>query len=605
MRSIVAVFMLTSLGGAARAEDAAPLSALAKMPVREITVFKDGHAFVLNSGKMPTDANGDVQMDYLPTPVLGTFWTYSADKNVKLASVTASQHRVLIDHTALSLREMITANPGVDVIVEDSYGNTLTGQVLTVPTRSSAEAAATEPPNSSEKLPVRSDYFLLKTSNGVRMTSIDNIRAVTFKGAYKTLVGTEDFRNLLTLRLEWPNNRAAKTADVGMVYVQKGVRWIPGYKLTLDGKGSATVKFQATLINELTDLDDVTANLVVGVPYFAFQDDPDPISLQESFAQLSSYFNPNSPTQFALSNAITTQLGTTAYERPPAGTGGFGIPRAAAASLPNGITAEPIPAVAAAVSSEDQFVFAVKHLTLKKGERAVIPVAEYTLKYEDIYTVDMGVTLPRDLLTVGSNADIARYQAAPTALHKLHFTNTGKQPFTTAPVLITENDRVLAESLMPYTAVGADTDLVLTANSDIKIKKTEKETKRTPDAVQQDKLSYGRVDLEGSIALTNYGAKRIRLEVTRDVLGNVDKADNGGVIKMLTVIGGDAQEQQPLTYYGYSWPDWWTRLNGIGRMTWKVDLDPGKTLDLDYTWHYFWRPPLPAKDDAGPKSDVP
>ena len=37
---------------------AAPLSALARMPVKEVTVFKDGHAFVLHEGKMPTDADG-------------------------------------------------------------------------------------------------------------------------------------------------------------------------------------------------------------------------------------------------------------------------------------------------------------------------------------------------------------------------------------------------------------------------------------------------------------------------------------------------------------------------------------------------------------------
>ena len=46
------------------------------MPVKEVTVFKDGHAFVLHEGAMPTDAAGNVLMDYLPSPVLGTFWPY-------------------------------------------------------------------------------------------------------------------------------------------------------------------------------------------------------------------------------------------------------------------------------------------------------------------------------------------------------------------------------------------------------------------------------------------------------------------------------------------------------------------------------------------------
>src|SRR5438552_1692695 len=108
-------WMLAIMTVGAAAEPAAPLSALAKMPVKEITVFKDGHAFVLHEGKMPTDAKGDVQMDYLPTPVIGTFWPYSGDKNVKLTGVTSSPRKVLVERTSLSVRELLEANPGADV----------------------------------------------------------------------------------------------------------------------------------------------------------------------------------------------------------------------------------------------------------------------------------------------------------------------------------------------------------------------------------------------------------------------------------------------------------------------------------------------------------
>src|SRR5438067_1202932 len=103
---------LMAIGMAGMAEQAAPLSALARMPVKEITVFKDGHAFVLHEGTMPVDSAGNVQMDYLPTPVLGTFWPYSAAKDVKLSAVIASPRRVLVERTALNLRELLDANPG-------------------------------------------------------------------------------------------------------------------------------------------------------------------------------------------------------------------------------------------------------------------------------------------------------------------------------------------------------------------------------------------------------------------------------------------------------------------------------------------------------------
>ena len=107
-------------GSLAWGDEAAPLSALAKMPVREVTVFKDGHALMLHQGKMPVEGSGDVLMDYLPAPVLGTFWPYSADKDVKLTGVVAGQRKVLVERTSLSLPELLEGNIGAEVIVNET-----------------------------------------------------------------------------------------------------------------------------------------------------------------------------------------------------------------------------------------------------------------------------------------------------------------------------------------------------------------------------------------------------------------------------------------------------------------------------------------------------
>ena len=81
---LATVLLALCLASIVRADAPTPFKSLAKMPVKEVTVFKDGHAFVLHEGKMPTDAAGNVVMDYLPAPVLGTFWPYSAEKSAKL-----------------------------------------------------------------------------------------------------------------------------------------------------------------------------------------------------------------------------------------------------------------------------------------------------------------------------------------------------------------------------------------------------------------------------------------------------------------------------------------------------------------------------------------
>src|SRR5262245_5943359 len=286
LASLSLALFLLSVSFTTLAQSAAPLSALARMPVKEVTVFKDGHAFVLHEGAMPTDSSGNVVMDYLPAPVLGTFWAYAADSKSKLSSVIAGQRRVLVERTALRLAEMLEANPGAEVLVTEkplladktplSYSATVVG----IPRRSAQELEATSPPNSGDKLPVKAEVILLKTPEGTKVVPLDRIQDVTFKNQMKPMVGEEEFRNLLTLKFDWANRRPETTANIGLVYLQKGLRWIPSYRVTLDASGNASVKLQAVLINELSDLQNVTMNLVIGVPSFAFKETLDPMALQ-------------------------------------------------------------------------------------------------------------------------------------------------------------------------------------------------------------------------------------------------------------------------------------------------------------------------------------
>src|SRR6185503_2150301 len=170
-----------------------------------------------------------------------------------------------------------------------------------------------------------------------------------------------EFRNLLTLKLDWRSRRPSSTAGVGLVYLQKGIRWIPGYRVALDGNGSADVKLQTTLLNELADLDDVTARLVIGVPSFAFKDTTDPIALQQAAAQLSPYFQTGDRASM-LTNAIASQVAFRDQNAAPVTPAG-----------PN------LPEMLESTRSEDLFVFTVGHVTMKRGERMVLPVAEYSI----------------------------------------------------------------------------------------------------------------------------------------------------------------------------------------------------------------------------------
>ncbi|MBI5648197.1 MAG: hypothetical protein HY962_14795 [Ignavibacteriae bacterium] len=580
------VFLVFSLG-VLRAESHTPYKALARMPVKEVTVFKDGHAFMLHSGRMPVDDKGNVVMDYLPNPVIGTFWPFSSDSRAALSSVTASRRTVLVDRTALQLRELIEANIGAEVLVTETGTPAPTpyrATIIDVPAQSSDELEAADEPYSGEKLTRKSDIVLLKTSGGVKAVHMDHIQDVSFTGSYKKVLPREELRNLLTLQLDWAGGTVQKEANVGLLYLQRGIRWIPQYKVVIDGKGQALVTLQATLINEIADLQDVTAHLVIGVPNFVFKSTNDPISLQQAVAQLSSHFRQESETGYGFSNALMTQQAMPMDDmRRRDGDGGRG----------------PVdlgPEVAESGKNEDLYVFTIKHVTLGKGQRMVFPIGEFTLKYKDVYTLDIPFAPPMEVwrnLDGGRQGELASLLNAPKVRHKIRLFNTSEYPLTTAPALILRDSRLLAQGLMTYAAAGDNTDLEITMALDIRVKKSDNETRRVPNASTFQGDQYGRVDLAGSITLTSYRDDAVEVEVTRHVLGNVESAGNKGRIEMVNVFEdvsySSGRGPMPAWWGWFSWPWWWHHFNGVGRITWTVSLTPQKPMELGYTWNYFWR----------------
>ena len=222
MKILPAVACATLLIHAASlaAQAPAPLAALTRMPVKAVTVFKDGHAFVLHEGTLPTDAAGNVLMDYLPSPVLGTFWPYSANADVKLAGVVAGQRRVLVEETALSLAELLDGNTGAEAIItEKTIGPNrepvrYAGTILGIPQRSSDELATTGLPNAAPRTPEKGSIILVQTGDGVKAVLVENIQDVTFKTAPRSRLSHEEFRNLLTLKLDWGSRKPTSTAQV-------------------------------------------------------------------------------------------------------------------------------------------------------------------------------------------------------------------------------------------------------------------------------------------------------------------------------------------------------------------------------------------------------
>jgi len=571
-RSLSAVFVvltLFALPALAEETGAGPRT----LPVREVTVFKDGHAFLLHAGTAPVDERGHVVLDRLPAPVLGTFWPFSAEPTAPLRAVRTGRDRVEVARTALGLVDLLTANVGAQVVVTDVEDHAFHARIRSIPTRSGEEIEATTEPGDQPPLPQRGQIILLQTEDGLKAMPLDRIREVAFREDVEDEIRAEEIRNRMTLELDWTGARKPE-AEVGMMYLQKGLRWIPSYQVDLQDDGTARVRLQATLVNDLIDLEDVSVNLVVGVPTFTFEHVTDPI-----IAQVAARMPRQAYASQYLSNAVMSQMAV--------GPGG------AAPGAP----AEDDALQADAAQREDLYVFSLEHVSLRRGERLVLPVAESTAPYEHLYTLELPFSPPPEawpriaerVFRNDRELQTARALRRPQVMHEVRLTNRGPHPFTTAPALVLRNGRVLAQGMMTYTSVKGDVDLPVTSAVDLKYELKDRETDRIPDAVRWQGNAYARTEMAGSIRLTSYKDAPVHLRVTRFVLGDLRTATHDGEAEVLNLLEDATWTSWvPVWWRWYDWPYWWYHFNPAGKVTWDLTVDPDETVELGYTWHYYW-----------------
>ncbi|MBN1916804.1 MAG: hypothetical protein JW889_02755 [Verrucomicrobia bacterium] len=568
------------------------------LPVREVTVFKDGHAFVSHEGTLEIE-DGAVVLEYLPEPVLGTFWAYARGRRVTLESVVAARQQVEESRTAISLADLLRANAGKPVTLSVKRGDEiqdLMGTLAGIPVRE-AERAITIPARReydysrggyiespamtrTETVTERGDVVLVDTEDGLRALPLEAVVSASFpKDAAREY--TEPIEKS-RLRLNIAGGRGGTT--VGITYLQRGLRWIPEYKMTIDGEGKAVLMLQGTLVNDMVDLNDVTVNLIVGVPSFAFKDQLSPLALREAAAQLSQYFQPSSSTAYAFHNAIMSQVAS-----PHAGSGGGGgAPPAGAESLG---------------PREDLFLYKIAHVSLKKGERMIVPVIEIQATYKDVYTWNIPFSPPPELLSnmnVQQREEMMMLASGARARHALRVKNDSEVPLTTGPALIlAEGSRtggqLLAQSLIRYTSVGNEVDVDVTVATDLHTKKWEQQTGREDNAKVINGHNFTRLNMRGFLELTNYKKEPVTVEVTRAVLGTLTESDNDGELLQINAFedwsylpeGSGANWRSWYCRWWGNWPSWWHNANDIGQVKWTITLNPGEKRTLGYTWYYY------------------
>lgn len=588
MRAFVAVMAVV---GTVRCVSVGAAVAEFTPKVSDVTVFKDGHALVMARGTVTT-TDGWCRTREVPSPVLGAFWTFVNDNQSKVDQVQAALVDAATSRPCLTIAEIVQANLGRKATIQENSGATYEGVLLGVPERARDEEEPPMPPRERscggrgfEVLPARPEFVLLRTMSGTKLIRHGEIRTITLTEKDPILVHAEKEKvRTVSIHVTRSGGSPDRPVEVGMIYLQKGVRWIPDYRVELLDGGKARISLQATIINELADLDNVTLRLVVGVPSFIMQETPSPMALREVNLRLSSFFSPPGRREgenradycSMVSNALMSQVAS--RMGPGRGAGGEG----------GAESSGPGPNIPSEGQQEDLFVYQRAGFSLKKGGRATVELMEATVPYEDIYTWAVPAFPSGENLNEGQlrMLAVAAADTGTKVMHEIRLENTTNVPWTTGPAMVFKGRLPLGQQILTYTSVRNKADLPITLAADLNTKKEEVEVSSERD-VKIGSDHYTRYTLHGKLVVTNFKDKAVKLYVTRQAFGTITKASDDGKITLSNVVEDKTAGAMSKKWGWLPW--WWSGVNSFSEVKWERTVEPGKTVTLEYDWYYHLR----------------
>jgi len=168
------------------------------LPVREITIFKDGHSLLLHEGELPVDESGAVLLDGLPQPSWDPSGPTPPSRKPRSPPSSPDTDRPR-ERDAATVADLLTANKGSLVTLGTNSRETVTGTLIAV----------------------NGTLAFVRTAEGLRPLLLNQIDTATFRDRNETHVAEDQDRTALTLRLDWGREPRAKTARVGMMYLQR------------------------------------------------------------------------------------------------------------------------------------------------------------------------------------------------------------------------------------------------------------------------------------------------------------------------------------------------------------------------------------------------
>ncbi|MCC6443353.1 MAG: hypothetical protein IT210_07835 [Armatimonadetes bacterium] len=528
-----------------------------KPPLTRVAVFKNGYAFTFREGEAVL-REGSALTAQVPTAVLGTFWGYSLAPKIHVTGLFTSEIEEEEARKVESLHQLLLRNEGARVRISTHDKDVFEGAytVLTAKVENTGDGSV---PVSEmyPAMPMPGFDIAVQTERGTAVLNGNRIALVEFLGEPRWERPLKLKRRQLEIRTDSPGS--GPTARLGIAALEKGFRWIPGYRIELKGDRhrEAKLELEATLINDLADAEGTDFYFVVGVPHFLMQDAVSPLSLRNAFAEVTAALPDmrNNYQRMMMSQSAAPGTG-----------GGFGGESPAPEpTVPTVAMEEQLPGV----SAEELFLYRAEKLSLKKGSRASLRLFSLTVPCSEVFE-----------WTIQDPSQPSPYQPAPPrdrlALESLNervwyalkLKNDTKMPWTTGPALSFREWKPIGQDMMSFTPAGGEVIVKVTPATEVVGEHTQQEKDRKLEARQSYGVVWDLVTVEGTIRLRNVKKEPVEVVVTRRTEGEITQTSPQAKI---------SKEGLQLQ-----------AINPISVIRWQMALPPGDK-ELRYTYQRYIR----------------
>ena len=552
-----------------------------ELTTEQVVVFKDGYCLVVKNGVAKTDADGLAHTFEVPdAAVLGSFWAIPEAGEIKsmVAGWEELKTKDVKEINCTDVLSIVKANVGRECefkLYNQQFAGTILKLLANPVDEPAVDAQASDFRQSSVFVvsETPTSHFVLRSKVGDVMVAISEVKNLTIDQMVST---TEQSRVKVTKRkkLTFDFGKPNQDVKIKLMYFRPDVRWIPTYRINLTDepfknksgaapRNTARIAMQGEILNEAEDLIDVPFHLVVGVPNFRFRETPSPMvleaQLQNSLASIAPQFMANNASN-QFSNALYTQRAGE-FRSQQAG----GSDDRAAINMPEELSGK---------ASQDLFVYKLDSMTLKKGERASVPILTTSVGYRDVYTWDIAVKHTESYEASGADLASPLVLSENKVWRQIELVNDTDIPWTTGAAMFVDGLQPLAQELLTYTSPGGICRVPVTVAIDLRGKVDDREVSRDLKAMKYRGYSYAKVVGKINAELANNKLGKVPVEINIRFGGKVTKASDEGEMSLSAFNKED-------------WTDRSDPINNSSSVHWKTEIEPGECFkpELDYE---FW-----------------